>query len=87
MIKNEEIVKEREEEDVFNAIADVIKPETSEVNELDDFTTEEQVEEQPELLNLDDLLEDEPVNEVVVEEEDKDDKSNDELLELPDFDF
>jgi hypothetical protein len=87
MIKNEEIVKEREEEDVFNAIADVIKPETSEVNELDDFTTEEQVEEQPEQLNLDDLLEDEPVNEVVVEEEDKDDKSNDELLELPDFDF
>jgi len=82
-----ELIDPKEEEDVFNAIADVIKPETSEVNELDDFTTEEQVEEQPEQLNLDDFLEDEPVNETVAEEDDEKDKSNDELLELPDFDF
>lgn len=98
MIKNEEIIEEREQEDIFNSIADVIRPKTSEVNELDDLTVEKQVEETEEQeLDFDGLIEQaeeaEIVEDVVEETEVSDeessesDESNDELLELPDFDF
>ncbi len=90
MIKNEEIIEEKEEEDVFNAIADVIKPETSEVNELDDFTTEEQVEEQPEDSGLTSFLDESIVDisevsqeeEVVQEEESIQEKISNALEEV-----